>query len=61
MQTHFKMPAMRAGEGDSDCPAWDGETWLHYVHRLAQHKGMIPAGPNPHESEVRSREPGEEG
>ena len=43
---------LSAGDGDPDCPAWENEPWLHYAHRLAQHLGLIPPGPNPHADEL---------
>lgn len=64
--TRSGMPPMEDGGGDGDCPAWKGEPFLHYIHRLAQHKGMAPPGPNPHADEVKvehiaRRVPGEDG
>jgi hypothetical protein len=59
------MPPLAEGDGDSECPAWAAEPFLHYVHRLAQQKGMIPPGPNPHAEELKretsTRDPGEDG
>lgn len=37
---------MRRGEGNPDCPAHEGESFLAYLHRLAQYQGYpVPAEP----------------
>lgn len=49
------MPPLNEGDGPASCPAAEGEPWLHYIHRLAQHLRFIPPGPNPFEDEWKER------
>jgi hypothetical protein len=48
---------VRKGQGDSELPAREGEGFLHYLHRLAQHQGYLQAdAPLPQELTRRKRD-----
>jgi len=38
---------VKAGDGVSECPAWQDESGAHYLWRLAAHLGFNPSGPEP--------------
>jgi hypothetical protein len=37
----MRLRLLSRGDGDPDYPAWDGELFFNYLHRLAGHLGYI--------------------